>query len=149
MTRITLFDSATQNPALITTTASEFAVPVAIGRSSPIVFFVDLAGPTSLQVDLSFAVSTDASSAPDPYVETNWYNLVNAAGAAISTEFTVTPGRSIIDLSAKLTDTASALVWKGWTPHGVSWARVRVKRTGSAVTTLKLVMVTDGRIISG
>lgn len=150
MTRVDIFNTDSQNPALILTTyASGYAVAVPTARSFPLVFFSELAGPTSVQFDLSFGVSTVGNVAPDPADDTQWYGLVANDGTAISTESTVLPGRSIIDLSTKLTATAGALVWKGWVPQGVSWVRVRVKRTGSAVTTLKLTMVSDGRYISG
>lgn len=149
MTRVTIFDSTVDDVADITNSYGGFSVAVPIGRSSPLVVFSDLAGPTSLQFDISFGVSTDASNAPSAADDTQWYSLVEADGSAISTETSVTPGRQIVDLSTKLTATAGALVWRGWVPQGVGWIRIRLKRTGNPVTSLKFTLATDSRYISG
>lgn len=143
MARLAVFDSASQDPAGITTAYSAGYATAMRVRQGPLVFLAELVGPTSVQVDIDFGVSTD-TTAPDPSDDTNWYKFVQpATGAAISTEFTIVPGRSLVDLSARLTDATSVVTWKGFIPPGPSWVRFRVKRTGSAVTTLRLWLAND------
>lgn len=145
------------NYPVISTAADIAAITTSYGgldkafrvRPGPITFqLTGLAGPTSLQIALQFA-SQSGNTDPNPTVDADWCSLVDAAGAVLASptttavSFVTANGNAICDLSIRLAS-AGSVSWSGGVPNNISWLRVRVKRTGAAVTAASLRLLCDG-----
>ena len=146
-----IFNSATDSVGSIGTSyvsATAAITKVWVVRPGPISLACVLAGPTSLEVEFSFAYGTSPNDKPAGSDDTLWHSLCNISGTAITTVPSFTPGTKIMDLSGKGLVNDGTMQWLGRVPPGVNWIRTRIKRTGSAVTSLVLKMLVDGPNVS-
>lgn len=88
-------------------------------------------GPTTVELELSFATGGSLQSPPAGATDTNWFSLAGLTGAAVSTVVSIPSGsRVMVDPSARGLAADDTLKWGGRIPPYVRWMRARIKRTG-------------------